>query len=80
MTPNELIGSAHGIIATLHYSLVNTKKYSCGYMDEHTITKTFSEDFQEFRYTVEERENSCTNFFNSSLSCHQLKPPETTAS
>ena len=37
-------------------------------MDEDTITKTFSEDFQEFHYTGKERENSCTNFFNSSMS------------
>ena len=53
------------------------KKYLYGYMDVQTITNTFSEDFQQFRYTGKERENSCTNFLNSSLSCHQLEPPET---
>ena len=46
-------------------------------MDVQTITNTFSEDFQQFHYTGKERENSCTNFFNSSLSCQQLEPPET---
>ena len=46
-------------------------------MDVQTITNTFSEDFQQFRYTGKERENFCTNFFNSLLSCHQLEPPET---
>ena len=45
-------------------------------MDVQIITNTFSEDFQQFRYTGKERENSCTNFFNLSLSCHQLEPPE----
>ena len=45
-------------------------------MDVQTITNTFSEDFQQFHYTGKERENSCTNFFNLSLSCHQLEPPE----
>ena len=46
-------------------------------MDVQTITNTFSEDFQQFCYTGKERENSCTNFFNSSLSCQQLEPPKT---
>ena len=46
-------------------------------MNVQTITNTFSEDFQQFRYTGKERENSCTNFFNLSSSCHQLEPPET---
>ena len=48
-------------------------------MDVQIITNTFSEDFQQFRYTGKERENSCTNFFSSSLSCHQLEPPPETA-
>ena len=36
-------------------------------MDVQTITNTFSEDFQQLRYSGKERESSCTNFFN--LSC-----------
>ena len=46
-------------------------------MDVQKITNTFSEDFQQFRYTGKERENSRTNFFNSLLSSQQLEPPET---
>ena len=76
MILTELIGSVHTFIAAFYYSLVNTK-YLYGYMDVQTITNTFSEDFQQFRYTGKERENSCTNFFNSSLSSHQLEPPVT---
>ena len=76
MTLTELIGSVHTFIAAFYYSLVNTKNiiwlYGCT-----KITNTFSEDFQQIRYTGKERENSCTNFFNSSLSCQQLEPPET---
>ena len=41
-------------------------------MDVQTITNTVNEDFQQFRYTGKEKENSCTNFFNLSLSCHSL--------
>ena len=37
----------------------------------------FSEYFQQFCYTEKERENSCTNFFNLLLLCHQLELPET---
>ena len=76
MILTELIGSVHTFIAAFYYSLVNTK-ILYGYMDVQTITNTFSEDFQQFRYTGKERVNSCTNFFNSSLSCQQLEPPET---
>ena len=76
MILTELIGSVHTFIAAFHCSLVNATKYLYGYMDVQTITNTFSEDFQQSRYTGKERENSCTNFFNSSLSCHQLEPPE----
>ena len=72
----ELIGSVHTFIAAFYYSLVNTKNiYMAIYMDVQTITNAFSEDFQQFRYTG--KEISCTNFFNSSLSCDQLEPTET---
>ena len=48
-------------------------------MDVDTNTNIFSEDFQKFCYNGKERENCCTNFFNSALSYHQLKRPETMA-
>ena len=76
MILTELIGSVHTFIAAFYYSLVNTKNLY-GYKDVQTITNTLSEDFQQFRYTGKKRENSCTNYFTSSLSCHQLEPPET---
>ena len=56
MIPTELIGSGHMSIAALHYSLVNTK-YLYGYMDLQTNTNTFSENFWQFCYTGNEKDN-----------------------
>ena len=76
MTPIELIGSAHTFIGALHYSLVNTKNiYMVVWMYQQLQIHV------RLKKTVllywKEKENSYSNFFNSSLSCHQLEPPET---
>ena len=76
MILTELIGSVHTFIAAFYYSLLNAKNIYMAICMYKQLQIPSSEDFQQFHYTGKERENSCTNFFNSSLSCHQLEPPE----
>ena len=76
MTPTELIGSVHTLIAALHYFTSQYKEYLYDYMDVQAFVNLFSEGFQQFCYIEKERKNSYTNLL---LSCHQLEPPERTA-